>query len=317
MINEIKKCQYCQSEISKKSKICLICGKRQDKKIKYVLIGIAIIFVVGVIIGSINGKNLLKIAFINSTEEDSKNDNSLEESKKGTIAMNETETEKVKIEDIFYEKLITNFDEYKEKEIQTTIMVVSCVNLKDEYHISSSMDTNRNSLKVYTQDENDFEYGEYVTVKGQLQKEKDTYKLQNSFVVCSGNEAKNNWNKEYEEYIKYFSQNSEEVSYDNLMRYPDSYRGKAIILSFTVTEVEPDGIIFNGKIKAEMDGQKLLINDERENREPRLQQGDTVKAYAFGKGLATVEVKEGSGIFAKTIDTYNVPEISLRYFEIQ
>lgn len=99
------------------------------------------------------------------------------------------------------------------------------------------------------------------------------------------------------------------------MRYPDSFRGKMVTVEVNVEIVETDGILFDGKIKAQMEGGELLITDGREVREPRIQEGDTFTLYGFGKGLATVKVKNGSGIFADTVDEYNIPEVSLRHME--
>lgn len=240
----------------------------------------------------------------------------LEESTEDEIVEQPTEQESEdQSNEFFYEQFLVSPDSYLGEALETTIIVSSCVNLKSECYISSEMDANRNHLKVYTETENNFDKGEYVTVSGTFEKEGQDYVLVDGTVICSGDEAKNNWNVEFSDYLEYFKENAERVTHDDLMRYPDSYREKMIIVDVNVEIVETDGILFDGKIKAQMEGGEVLINDGREVREPRIQEGDTFTLYGFGKGLATVKVKNGSGIFADTIDEYNIPEISLRYIE--
>lgn len=219
------------------------------------------------------------------------------------------------VDSAFYELFLSNPDNYIGKEIETTIIVSSCVNMKKEYYISSEMDANRNALKVYTDTENNIDSGEYITVCGTFKKENEEYILSDGRIIQTGNSAKDNWEREFSDYISYFKENADYVSYDDLMRYPESYRYKMIAVQVKVEKVETDGVLFEGKIKAQMEGKDLLINDGREVREPRIQEGDSFMAYGFGKGLATVKVKNGSGMFSDTVNKYNIPEISLRYME--
>jgi hypothetical protein len=49
--NETKKCKHCQSDIPKKAKICVYCRKKQGGILKYVLIVISALFIIGVFQG--------------------------------------------------------------------------------------------------------------------------------------------------------------------------------------------------------------------------------------------------------------------------
>jgi hypothetical protein len=49
--NETKKCKHCQSDIPKKAKICVYCRKKQGGILKYVLIAISALFIIGVFQG--------------------------------------------------------------------------------------------------------------------------------------------------------------------------------------------------------------------------------------------------------------------------
>lgn len=221
------------------------------------------------------------------------------------------------IQERFYENFISNFQDYDGKKVKTTILVSSCTNLKKKHYITSSFDGNDDFIEVYTKEENNYEQGDYVTVVGTLEQGDYEYEMHDSEIIATGSEAENNWNNEFEEYLTYFSENSDSPSYDDLMRYPDTYKNKRIILQLKIKNVEPDGIIFDGNITAELNGQEVLVSDKRENREPRLQTGDTITAYSYGGGLATVKVKDGSGIFASTVDKYNIPQVNVRYLEIK
>ena len=105
---------------------------------------------------------------------------------------------------------------------------------------------------------------------------------------------------------------AETPSYEDLMRYPDTYKSKKIVINVVITEVEPDGIIFDGDIVGEYEGQEIAFDDNRLTKEPKLLEGDAVTIYGYGKGTATMKIKQG----LKTIDEYNIPMIDIRYLEI-
>lgn len=216
----------------------------------------------------------------------------------------------------FYEILILNSSNYVGKSVETTIIVSNCTNLKDEYYISSTLNANYDDIKIYTESENNYESGEYLTVEGTINIEDGSgVVMKNTNIVATGSIAKEKWNNQLHDYIEKFAQIAENPTYDDLMRYPDSYSGKEMIIHATITDVEPDGIIFNGKIQATVDGKQVLLEDSREVREPRLQEGDAVTIYGFGAGLATVKEYDKSGIIPKEIDKYNIPQVNIRHIE--
>lgn len=227
-----------------------------------------------------------------------------------------TETPKESVLTAFYEDLILNSSDYVGKSVETTIVVSNCTNLKDEYYILSTLNANYDDIKIYTESENNYESGQYVTVKGIINIEDGSEVAMNdTTIIATGAAAKENWGKQLQKYIEEFSNVAEKPTHDDLMRYPDSYSRKQIIINATITDVEPDGIIFNGKIQATMDGKEILLEDSREVREPRLQEGDVVTIYGFGSGLATVKEYDKSGIIPKVINEYNIPQISIRHIE--
>ena len=111
----------------------------------------------------------------------------------------------------------------------------------------------------------------------------------------------------------------DDVSYDDLRRYPDTYKGTALKLKIKVLEVEADSWLSNGSIIAEYGGKQIIIHDEREVREPRLLEGDKVTIYVKGDGLTKIkEYIAGTGLLgtslgADVVDEYEVPAVELMY----
>ena len=110
-----------------------------------------------------------------------------------------------------------------------------------------------------------------------------------------------------------FIASAQEVSFDDLRRYPDTYDGKALRLTITIKEAKPDGWIFQGDIFADYQGNEIGVYDGRTVREPRFMTGDTVTVYAKGNGLGKVQEKDGPRLFAKVINEYEIPAIKVIY----
>ena len=106
---------------------------------------------------------------------------------------------------------------------------------------------------------------------------------------------------------------AETPSYEDLMRYPDTYKTKKIKVTVKITDVEPDGIIFDGNIMGTYEGKEIGVVDNRVNKEPKMLEGDTVVIYGYGKGTGTIKEKEGF----KTVDSYMIPLLDIRVLEIQ
>ena len=107
------------------------------------------------------------------------------------------------------------------------------------------------------------------------------------------------------------------VTYEELRRYPEKYKGKAISLKIKVKEVEPDGWIFQKGMLAVIPGtsSELIVYDGRKIREPRIMKGDTVKIYALGNGLGVIKQQTTNTIIPKTVDKYEVPQVTIMKVE--
>ena len=185
------------------------------------------------------------------------------------------------------------------------------------------------SISVFPDNFRDVGNGNYITVSGIVNPEAASPELINAHIEASGNSVKeqyledeNNYNErkaiEAAEYEADFKENAEAVSYEDLSRYPDTYKNKRIKVNVSITDVEPDGIIFSGHYEAVISGtnKKVAIYDKREVKEPKLLDGDTATIYGYGDGLTTIKVKDTSGLIPKTVDEYTIPGINIEYVEI-
>lgn len=125
-----------------------------------------------------------------------------------------------------------------------------------------------------------------------------------------------------------FKKKCKSVSYDSLIRYPVKYEKTPIKVTVTVTKLEAEkflGVKYDTAIWAKLGGQTVLLSDDREEQEPTIQEGDTITVYGYGDGNSTIDTKErayqGSLLFGysydKTVDSYDVPSIKIKYAKFE
>ncbi|SFU71404.1 hypothetical protein [Butyrivibrio sp. INlla21] len=118
-----------------------------------------------------------------------------------------------------------------------------------------------------------------------------------------------------EEELKIYRKSFESVSYEELSRYPDSYKGKKIKVTVKIVDEMEEGIILYTPYKAKMGGKDIAINDGRDVKEPKLLKGDTVTVYGLGDGTETVKTKRPGILWDKTIDSTEIPMVKMLYCE--
>lgn len=272
----------------------------------------------------------------NESKEKEKNNQILEETEQEThveksVEEGEKEIDTIEYEDVFFYDLMDNIDYYNGKYIRTVIQVSSCYENDDKKYIRSQysdydLSENRDDITVYPDNYRDFEYGEYITVEGRIAKDGNNDVLANAHIVNHGDEArktfedglaicKEEYNKKLMSQRETFIESCTEVSYEDLRRYPDTYKDKPIKLKIYAKDVEPDGWIFPGDIIATYQGEELAVYDGRAVREPRILEGDTITVYAVGYGLSKMQIKQKGLVFNKTVDEYDVPAIQIKYTE--
>lgn len=234
------------------------------------------------------------------------------------------------IENVPYYTLITNLENYIGKTVKTTVKIETSFDLTDnegdyikgktQLHMNSTTISPLNYVggDIYLDDIVKVEDGAYVTVVFNVSKDEyGSVQFTNGHVVDMSNSAKIAYEEDYNTFVSEFWEEAESVSYDTLMRYPDSYKGKKVKIKVKIKTAEPDGLIFQGDLIGTVVGTSKDISfyDAREIREPRLMVGDVVTICGFGDGLMTMKTVDRSGIIPKTINEYDIPSISLWFVE--
>lgn len=233
--------------------------------------------------------------------------------------------------------LTDNCSNYKDKIIETTIKIAI---FNDYTSIDSS---NINGKRIYANlavENRDIKESKYIKIVGkfdgndtlndavvteindsleeQMEKEEAAHyqKMEKEIEEDAARQAEEQ-KKAFEEEVKNIRETAETPSYDDLLRYPDSYKEKAICVKIKVVRVEPDGLIFDGEIEGEYQGKSVALYDKRLEKEPKLIDGDTITIYGYGGGVTTVKVQETSGLIPKTIDKYDIPSIYMKDIEFR
>ena len=231
--------------------------------------------------------------------------------------------------EIYYADFIEHLDDYIGMYITTSFPVNNCDNNNQELE-AADINNSGIYMKVYPDNYQHIDYDEFVTVTGLVTAESSRYpQMINAHIEEIGDDAAQKYDtakakydeikkQEAEEYEKKFREKSISVSYDELSRYPDTYKTTAIKLKVKITDVEPDGIILPGHYEATIFGtsQKISVYDDRELQEPKLLKGDIVTIYGYGNGLTTIKVQDTSGLVPKTVDKYTIPSNDIKYVDI-
>lgn len=177
------------------------------------------------------------------------------------------------------------------------------------------------------------ESGNYVELKnavlvGQLERNgAEVAKLEadyNALVERMKNEqAQRDAEKAEQEELE-FKNSAIKASYEDLMRYPDTYTDKPVLLTVVVKKVQlPDGIkdsladaLFGTPIICVMpDSEEIIVlYDKRDVAEPTILEGDTLTFYGYGNGLTEMKDYYRTIIGTKrTVNQYQVPCVCVRY----
>jgi len=112
-----------------------------------------------------------------------------------------------------------------------------------------------------------------------------------------------------------FIEQAESPSYLDLQRYPEKYKTIPIKVTVYIKEVEVQKF-FNfgqGDYQGTINGQDVLIKDNRIVKEPKLLKGETVVIYGYGRGQATLQTKREGLIRDKVVDEQYIPAIQIEY----
>lgn len=232
------------------------------------------------------------------------------------------------LEEIPYYDILVNLDKYIDTTVKTTVKVETCYDLTDYKNAKGKTQFYVNSIKlasynyvggsIYLDEAVSVEDGSYATVVFRIQL--NDYKSEefvNGVLIDASAQAQQTYEEDYKLFVQHFKDEAEEVTYDTLLRYPDTYTGKKVKVKVEIKIAEPDGVIFQGDLIGVFSGTSKEVNfyDCRVLREPRLQVGDVVTVYGFGDGLMTMKEVEWSGLVPHTKREYDIPSISLWFVE--
>lgn len=230
--------------------------------------------------------------------------------------------------------LLDNFENYNGKYVKTSVEIG--IIDRDRKNIKTAYIGYKDRMVLNLKEKNDnVEVGNYATVVGYVG---ENYVLNNAEILEISDNVEAKYEEEETNYYKErtekealeqekreeeeriaaaeevdnIRENAETPSYDDLMRYPDTYKEKPICLKAKVIRVEPDGLIFDGEIEGEYQGKKIALYDKRFTKEPKLLEGDNITIYGYGGGLTTIKVQDTSGIIPKTVDKYDIPSLDIK-----
>lgn len=229
-------------------------------------------------------------------------------------------------ENVFCMDLIDNRVDYMGKRITTTLPVGRCD--EEEKKLTSTYDIGE-IIDIYAENYQSINSGEYVTVTGTVSGDEYDLEIIDAHIDSFGKSEEEKYNEGKMEYDKIkqekaiadesaFKETAESVSYENLARYPDTYESKKVKITVKIREVQKkDSMLFADSYIASMSGNEIAIYDERELKEPKLLEGDTVVIYGYGRGLTEIKTYDKSGFIPKVIDKRKIPAISIAYIEIK
>lgn len=88
-----------------------------------------------------------------------------------------------------------------------------------------------------------------------------------------------------------FKEAAQEVTYEDIYRNPETYKGKPIKITVYIEEYDTQYLGFVDVYYCTMEGNDIFLTDTRSIQEPTIVAGDTVVIYGKGNGLATLAEK--------------------------
>ncbi len=233
----------------------------------------------------------------------------------------------VQFKEIFVLDLLEDWDSHIGKEVTVSFEIDYIRDYNDEFKIESDYySETSSSMKATLKENKDIKQGDWVTVTG-IVSDKSYEGLKDAVINDAGDKPKEIFTTakaEYDEqkrleaqsYEENFKENAESVTYDDLDRYPETYKDKKIKVTVTIDEVgTQESLVFADSYRGKMSGKEVIIYDKREVKEPKLREGDTVTIYGYGNGLSEIKLQDKSGWIPKTVEKYKVPSIQIEYIE--
>lgn len=345
MAKETKLCKHCQTEIPKKAKICPNCKKKQGGIVKWIVIALVILSIIGATTKQKDTDDSQKTnQDIQNTPTIIKEENKIsqenqEDKQENIVRQNkfEKELEQYNSGEYFYITL-DDLSKYHANMVGVKIYCIIEVNEVEKDVIQSTitdgyMKSNFNTTKDYTEV---IKSGDSIAIMGEVGEFKDysfmgkSIQLNDCMVFAKGEDSKKfqleksqealeeyfkitedvaNSNKEQdiskEEYIEL----CKELSYNDILRNPDNHEGLYCKLKGKVDQIIEGWFGSHTIYVEDSNGNKWKCSYSYQDGESHLLEGDSVTVYGKCDGTSTSTTVLGKQIV--------MPDIDVKYIQIR
>ena len=222
---------------------------------------------------------------------------------------------------LYYLDLYENYEQY-ENQYVTIYVPVDSVD-KEDVLVKGEIDGMGEICLTLLEPRSDLKQGDFITatglVKGRMFK---ILYLENVNIAATGNEPAQLYAQQKGTYDasvaqaqannqQEFANSCQKYNYEDLVRYPDTYEDKPITDTVVVKQAMPGGFLTSEGYRCYEVGteNEIVLLDNRENKEPKFVEGDTVTVYGTYYGAEKMER-------VLTGEKVSVPCISFQYVSI-
>lgn len=234
---------------------------------------------------SVPKQDEVRVAQADNTEDKDSDNKNTEETKPTPVAVEDSEV-------LYYMDLYNNFEDYTDKYVTVSAPVHyakdDTVDIKGDIEGATGM-INITLLEPRT----DLKEGDYITVTGRIDGKAIGYLyMKDANISATGSGSAEIYNQQKADYDIRVQQENEAqkaefitscqmYGYDELIRYPDTYKNEPIKDTLIVEQVMPGGFISSEGYRCYEAGteNEVVITDDRETKEPKFIEGDTITVY--------------------------------------
>lgn len=338
MNQKTKVCKHCQSEIPKKAKICPNCHKKQGGKLKWIVI---VIFAMG-IIGSLmddgeedkkrtesKPKQEASVETAKSDSKSNKNSDSKKKSKKKKKKSKSAETPNPESESqqedkpapvpvensvvLYYMDLYENYESYKGQYV--TISAPLSYADGDTVDVKGDISGATGMINItLLEPRNDLKEGDFVTATGRIDEKALGYLyMKDANISQTGDGSAQIYNQQKAEYdalsaqkaqqdVANFKASCETLNYEDILRNPDANKDRNCVVSGVVDQI----------IEGWFGAYTIFVTDSAGNKwgcvysykegESHLLEGDGVTVYGKCSGTENTKTLLGQQVTLPRVD---------------